>query len=169
MAKILMVIAKVNFQEIEYNTPKTYFEKKGHQVKTAGTVENPIGHVGNKVKADLLLKDVKESDFDSIVFVGGGGSLFYFNHKPALKLAKDFYNKGKLTCAICAAPVILANAEILKNKKATCYSSQKEHLTRKQAIYTGNPVEKDGNIITGNGPLAAQSFAEKIHEALTAR
>lgn len=168
MAKILIVIAPEIFQEIEYNTPKKYLESKGHEIKTASTVENPISHMGNRVKVDLFLKDAKESDFDSVIFVGGGGSVFYFNHKPALNLAKEFYEKGKLTCAICAAPVILANAEILKNKKATCYPSQKANLIEKQAIYTGNPVEKDGNIITGNGPLATQAFAEKIHEALTA-
>lgn len=166
MAKILMVIAPEGFQEIEYGTPKQYLEKKGHEVITTSTVSEPKGHMGNTVHTDLLLKDVKVEDYDAVAFVGGGGSLFYFNHPPALSLARSFFEANLLTCAICAAPSILANAGILKDKKATCFPSQQGNLIGKGVNYTGSSVEKDGIIITANGPKSAKKFAKAIHKAL---
>ena len=35
------------------------------------------------------------------------------------------------------------------------------------ATYTGAPVEKDGNIITADGPGSAQEFGEEIYKALS--
>lgn len=160
--KILMVIAPEKFQEIEYGTPKKIFLDAGFEVDTTSTVANAVGHLGNTQKTDLLLKDVRPEDYDAVVFVGGGGAYFYFDHEPALNLAHKFHDSGRLTCAICAAPSILANAGLLTNKKATSFPSQEENLRAKGADFTGQPVETDGLIVTGSGPTAAEDFAKTI-------
>ena len=41
-----------------------------------------------------------------------------------------------------------------------------ENIKNEGAIYTGNSVEVDGKIVTGNGPTAAKEFGEKIAELL---
>lgn len=166
MTKILSIIAPQGFQEIEYGDPKKVLEDHGHVVTTASTVKNPTGHLGHSIPADLLLDEVNVDEYDAVYFVGGGGSVYYFDHPQALKIAKEFYEKGKLTCAICAAPSILANAGLLNGKTATCFWDQAENLKAKGANYTGNPVEQDGKIITANGPAAAKEFGETISKAL---
>jgi protease I len=60
----------------------------------------------------------------------------------------------------------LANAGLLKGVKATCYPSQEANLKDKGAHFTGLAVERDGLIITADGPKAAKAFGEKIAEAL---
>jgi protease I len=160
--KILMVIAPERFQEIEYGIPKKIFLEYGYTVDTASTVETAIGHLGNTQKTDILLKDVNHEEYDAIVFVGGGGAHFYFDHEPALTLARRFHESGRLTCAICAGPGILAKAGLLAGKKATSFPSQEENLKAKGADFTGRPVEIDGLIITANGPAAAEDFAKTI-------
>ncbi len=165
--RILSLISPTGFQEIEYLTPKQVLESHGHTVITASTVKNPVGHLGHTFTADLLLDEVHPSDYDAVFFVGGPGSHFYFDYKPALELAKDFYNSGKLTCAICAGPSILANAGLLKGVTATSFPSHEQNLRTHGAKFTGNPVEQDGLIITANGPAAAEAFGEKIHQALS--
>jgi len=62
---------------------------------------------------------------------------------------------------------ILANTGILKGKKAKCFPSVREDIKAKGAIVTGEMVERDGNIITGNGPGAATKFGETIASALS--
>ncbi|GAJ17159.1 unnamed protein product, partial [marine sediment metagenome] len=64
--------------------------------------------------------------------------------------------------AICIAPVTLANAGILDKKKATVFRSEVKAIKRKGAIYTGKVVEVDGNIITAEGPQAAEEFGKTI-------
>jgi protease I len=98
--------------------------------------------------------------------VGGGGSQEYFESPVAHKLAQSFCGHGKLTSAICIAPAILANAGLLKAKKATSFPSSKETLRTKGAVFTGSGVENDGLIVTGSGPEAAKEFGEKLVEVL---
>jgi protease I len=164
--KVLMVIAPDGYQDIEYNTPKSILTNNGYEVITTSTIQTAKGSLGGETEVDLLLKEAFQEDYIAIVFVGGPGAHFYFEYQPALKLAQDFYNAGKLTTAICAGPSILANAGILKNKTATSFEGQGKNLENKGATYTGNLVEQDGTIITANGPQAAEAFGKKIVEAL---
>lgn len=162
MAKIIMILAPEGYQDKEYGDPRRIFEEEGHEVKTASTVKVAQGKLGGKTSVDLLLQDVQVNDFDVIVFVGGPGSFVYFEDPIALNLAKAFQKEGKWVTAICAAPGILANAGVLKGKRATVWSGEGDHLKQKGAIYTNTAVEQDGKIITANGPLAAEAFGKTI-------
>lgn len=166
MATVLSIIAPEGYQDIEYNDSKQALKAAGHEVITASTVKEAHGKYGGTQKADVLLDEVNPEDYDAILFVGGPGSHGYFDDPDAHSLAKAFYASGKLTTAICAAPSILANAGLLDGKKATCFESQADNLKKKGATYTGQPVEQDGLIITGNGPNSAKAFGEKISDAL---
>jgi len=94
--------------------------------------------------------------------VGGGGASEYFNDKTAQNIANDAVQAGKLLCAICIAPATLANAGVLKGKKATCFSSVESSLVKGGATVEKRDVVQDGKIITANGPGAAKEFAKTI-------
>ena len=164
---VLMVIAANNFRDEEYAEPRKVLEQAGAKVIVAcSTLNAARGKLGLEVKPDILISDAKEADYDGIVFVGGGGSQEYFESPVAHKLAQTFHSHGKLTSAICIAPAILANAGLLKAKKATSFPSSKETLQTKGALFTGSGVESDGLIVTGSGPEAAIKFGEKLVEVL---
>lgn len=97
-----------------------------------------------------------------VVFVGGGGSKLLFNDADAIRIAQEMYRKGKIVSAICLAPVILANAGVLKNKKATVSGQEAKTIEVKGAIYTQPGVTIDWNIVTGNAPKSSQMFGETI-------
>ena len=122
--------------------------------------------LGARVIPDLRIEDINLDNFDGVVFVGGVGAQFYWNYQPALRIAQKVFKKGKIVAAICIAPVILANAGILEDKKATVWSSEAERIEEKGAIYVKDLVVKDGNIITASGPQAAEKFGETIAQAL---
>jgi protease I len=165
--KVLMVIAYQNFRDEELFTPKSIFEKNGIKVDIASVKKGIArGMLGGTVNVNLTLNEVKESDYDGIVFVGGSGSADLFDNNEAKKLASEFYKNKKVVGAICLAPGILANAGILKGKKATCFPSASDILIKNGAIYTKNPVEIDGNIITGKGPEVAEKFGMEILKLL---
>ena len=88
------------------------------------------------------------------------------NDPDFIRFAKKFFEDKKLVSAICVAPAILANAGILKDKKVTGWSGVKEVLEANGAIYTGRPVQVDGNIITADGPSSAQEFGETIAQSV---
>lgn len=165
--KVLFVLAPKNFRDEEYFISRVALQANGAQVVTTSKgVEEATGTKGGKVKIDFELAEVKPKDYEAIVFVGGKGAAGYFKNKKVLDLAKDFAQKEKVIGAICIAPVILANAGILKGKKATSYSSEKSALLAKGAKFTGAKVQQDGKIITASGPEASNDFGKKVAEVL---
>jgi protease I len=168
--KILMIIASQNFRDEELLIPKKLFEKEGYSVVIAGTSLKPAkGMLGAVVTPQILIDQVKVDEYSAIVFVGGVGAKEYFNNSIAHKIAKEAVSKNKILAAICIAPRILAEAGVLKGKKATVWVSEEKILKEKGAYYTGKPVEVDGNIVTGSGPQAAEEFAKIIIKLLKAK
>ncbi len=165
MKKILMVIAPENFRDEELFHTKEEIEKAGHKITIVSTKkEESTGMLGGKAIPEKTIDEINENDFKAVIFVGGSGASIYFDNNRALEIAKKFHEKNKVVAAICIAPSILANAGILKNKKATCWESESENLNQKGAECTKSSVEIDGNIITANGPKAAREFGKKIAE-----
>jgi len=166
--KVVMIIASRNFRDEEFNEPYRLLKNSGAEVTIASSsLEQAVGMLGGTAKPEVLIGDVKAEDYDAVVFVGGSGSSEYFNNPTAHKIAQEAAAAGKVLCAICIAPSTLANAGVLNGKKATCFNSEAGNLKAKGADYTGSPVERDGNIITAQGPNAARDFAKAIAEALS--
>lgn len=173
MKQIVLIIAYRNFQDREYFATKEVLEEAGAaEVKTAssrkGTAE---GAGGLEVKVDLLVKEIKSADFEAVVFIGGGGALEYLDNEISYNLIKETIKQNKILAAICIAPVILAKAGALKNKKATVWrnSLDKEPigiLENNNAEFIDENVVVDGRIITANGPAAAKEFGESIIKAI---
>jgi len=165
--KVLMVIAPENFRDEELLHTKEELERAGAKVIIASTKTATKGLLGARVTPDIKLDQVRIDDYGAVVFVGGPGSSVYFNDKRALSIASEAFRKGKKTCAICIAPTILANAGVLKGKRATVWDGDYvRKIESKGASYTGKPVEVDGNIITANGPGAAREFGRTIAKEL---
>jgi protease I len=122
--------------------------------------------MGGSADAEKTLGELKADDFDAVAFIGGMGAQIYLDDKKAHAIAKEFLEKGKILSAICIAPGILANAGLLKGKKAACTPGQVGNLKQHGAIYTGSGVEIDGKIITADGPKSAYKFGEEIAKQL---
>ena len=167
--KALLIIAPDKFRDEEYFHTKEELEATGVKVTTASSASGEItGMLGGKAKPDKSLNDIKVDEYDAIVFVGGVGASAYFNNSQALEIAKKADKKGKVLAAICIAPTILANAGVLKGKKATLWGDPAliENMKGKGGEYTGEPVTQDGKIITGEGPNVARNFGRAIAQTL---
>ena len=167
MKNILMVVAPIGFQDLEYGHPREELEKAGFNIKIASLQPGIAqGVFGAQAKIDLLISEVNVNDFDAVIFVGGGGMIPLVANNGLQELAKKFAQANKLTTAICIAPMILANAGLLHDKKGTVHDSGKDDFIKKCANYTEEDVMIDNNFITASGPPAARTFGQKIVEWL---
>ena len=167
---ILMVIAPSDFRDEELFVPKDFFEKNGAEVVIASEKKGTAkGMLGGTVSVDLSVSEVVISDYDAVVFIGGSGveSHKLYENGAYLKLAADADSSGKVIGAICLGPMVPASAGILAGKDATVFESGISHITVKGAKYTGAEVTRDGRIVTGEGPHAAEEFARTVAGALT--
>lgn len=165
--RVLMVIAPKNFRDEELLEPLAVLKGAGAEVVvSSSSIEPARGMLGRTVKPDILLSDVDTSGYHGVVFVGGTGASRYFEDPWVHELAQKASREGKVLGAICIAPSILANAGLLKGKRATSFASEKENLKKRGAVYTGEAVEVDGKVVTGIGPAAARQFGEELVKAL---
>jgi len=170
MAKVVMIIAPERFRDEELFVTKEELEMAGHKIVIASSVKGICpGSRGGFATATMTLNEVKASVYDAVVFVGGGGSKIYFANEEVLRIAKEMYKRKSVVAAICLAPVVLANAGILKGKNATVAGTEAKTIESKGAKYTGPGVMVDGNIVTGNAPKSSKLFGQKINELLMAR
>jgi len=170
--KIAMVIAFRDFKDEEYFVPREVLAKAGAEIKTASNqTGRAIGADGGEVNIDLLVSDINPGDFSALVFVGGPGCLKALDNEQSYKVVRATISQDKVLAAICISPVILAQAGVLRGKRATVWSSLMDKgpikvLEGNEAEYLANPVVVDGKIITASGPAAAREFGEKIVEVL---
>lgn len=167
--RIVMIIAPQNFRDEELLYTREELELEGGDVTVASSATGTVtGMFGVTAKPDITLDQISVDDYDAIVFVGGSGSEAYFNNITAINIAQEAHSKNKLLTAICIAPSILANANLLQGKRATVWAGDKyiNILRTKGANYTGESVTQDGQIITANGPEAARQFGKTIVQNL---
>jgi protease I len=166
MSKVAIVIAPDNFQPVEYAQTVRALTEKSIDFDTASTVEAATAVNNTKQPVDINTVDIRASEYDAIVLIGGGGSHIYFHDLELHQILNDFANQHKIIAAICAAPAILAYAGLLRGKKATCFPSHLNDLKSQGAIYTGDKVSEDGLIITGDGPESAYRFGQLVASKL---
>lgn len=121
------------------------------------------GAHGVTIVADEVITEADFSDAEWLILPGGmPGSANLAACTPLINLLKAHNEANGKIAAICAAPMVLGENGILEGKNATCYPGFEDHL--KGANYTAAQVERDGNIVTGNGPAQAIMFAAAIIE-----
>jgi protease I len=168
---VLMIIARQAFRDEELDVPRSVLKDAGATITIAsrGTQES-VGMLRQvRVKPDVTLDKVDPKAYDAVVFIGGSGASEYFDYLPARQVAVKAFEAGKVVAAICIAPATLANAGVLKGKKATCFTSVKDALMRGGARLSTAPVERDGQVITADGPQSARAFGEAILDALAGK
>ena len=166
MRHALIIIAKEGFQDKEYAETRSGLESGGYEITVASTEAGECkGKFGGLEVSKVALNDVDATQFDVIAFIGGPGATALADNEDAKRIARDAVRFQKKLGAICIAPIILARAGVLKGKKATVWDSggaQAALLASKGASYTGDSVAVDGNIVTANGPEAAEEFGREL-------
>lgn len=155
------------FEEIEAVTVLDVLKRGNIPVQSISVSENKyvVGAHGIVLETD---NDIQEADYtscDMIILPGGmPGTLNLQKHTGLIEKIIEFDQNKKWLAAICAAPMILGNLELLKNRRATCFPGFEEELYG--AKLTNESVVQDGHIITSRGPGTAMLFALKIVEIL---
>lgn len=165
---VVMIIAPSVFRDEEYAEPKLVLESHGVRVTTASVEPGECtGRFGLLAQATISVAQATQSQWDAVIFVGGGGAEVFFDDPAAHELARNQAKRGGTLAAICIAPSTLAHAGLLTGVSVTAFPSREDDLKAHGAQWTGAPVTVDGFIITANGPEAATEFGEAIASALS--
>ena len=164
--KALMIFAD-GFEDVEAIATRDVLVRAGIEVYDAKVNEdNQIVISSHKMSLTGFksLKNVDVNEFEAIILPGGSrGVNNLLQSNEVDELVKEFNNKHKWVCAICAAPMVLAKNGLLHNKAYTCYPGCNEGL---DGLYTGEEVVVTDNIVTARSMLYSVPFGLKIIELL---
>ena len=163
MSKVLLLLAP-GFEEIEALGTCDVLRRLNVEVVMAALNGREVaGAHGIRVAADAELKDLDTGAFDAVVLPGGMPGAV--NLLAVKDLVRDFADRGKITAAICAAPIVLSAAGVLEGRAFTMYPGFGKYLNPGEEP-TGRLVESDGPVVTGKGPGATFFFAAAVARAL---
>ena len=121
---------------------------------------------GTIVKTDSLFRKNHLIHCDALILPGGLKGAETMNKNSVLRLAvSQQAHEGTLIAAICAAPMVLGTAGILKGRHVTIYPGMEEHIEGAIVHRDAYVVEHD-NIITAAGPAATSLFAFAVARRL---
>ena len=156
MKKAYIFLAE-GFEEMEAVTPLDLLRRVDVDAKLVSVTGN---------KAVTGAHEEIETDADALILPGGmPGTLNLQAHEPLAELLAAHCNERKLTCAICAAPMVLGSLGLLFGRNATIYPGMEGYLIG--AFPSTEEVVVDGNIVTSRAPGTAIPFALKLAELLT--
>lgn len=158
----ILVIMAPGFEEIELTAPIDILRRLDIPVVTAGLKSRSVeGAHGMVMSAEMLVVDVEPALYSGVILPGGPASWTLRDTPAVLSIVRRMHEEGKLVSAICAAPLALEAAGVIKGRKVTCYPSVKEELTSAAEV-CDCPAVTDGNIVTGRGPGAALEFGFEL-------
>jgi len=165
MAKVLVPLAD-GCEELEAVTIIDLLRRAGIEVVSAGLDPGVVkASRGVQLVPDVTLDIALQDDYDMVVLPGGmPGASHLKEDGRVLELLKKMATAGKYTAAICAAPMVLAEAGVLNGKQATSYPGFLDGLP--DVTVSAAPVVQDGKVLTSRGPGTAMDFALALVETL---
>ena len=170
MVSVLVPLAQ-GCEELEAVTIIDLLRRAGIQVVVAGLDDNPVrGSRGTMLIPDTTLDQALNQEFDMIALPGGQPGANNLNADTRIHaLLKKMATQNKYTAAICAAPLVLANAGLLHGKHATSFPGVLEKMELPDVTLQMSAVVQDGKVITSRGPGTAMDFALTLIEVLVSK
>jgi protein deglycase len=161
--KRVLCILENGFEEIETVTPTDLLRRAGAEVILAATSTGEItGKSGIKIIPDALLAEVIHQTFAALLLPGGPAVALLRKNPQVLTIIQNFHSQGKPIAAICAAPLLLHDAGLLKNKNFTAHSSTTPELPNN----SNERITLDNNLLTSRGAGTALDFGLALIELL---
>lgn len=170
-SKVLFILMPSKFRDEEFSTPYHLLKEMGCRVDVAGLQEGvAVGVNGFRFNPNVMLNNLADHDldrYDAVVVPGGPGSAHsLWENQGVLHILQYFHEKGKIVATICLACVILAQAGLLKGKKATVFlTDETKRIFSENGVLLseeGCVVLADEKIVTAQGPNQAIQFGQAI-------
>lgn len=170
MPRVLVPLAQ-GCEELEAVTVIDLLRRAKIEVVSAGLDNQPVtASRGVKLIPDTTLDEALKQEFDMIVLPGGMPGAANLNSDPRIKpLLREMAANGKYIAAICAAPMVLAEAGLLAGKRATSYPGFVDKMNLPDTAYCSDAVVRDGTVVTSRGPGTAMDFALALIEILAGK
>jgi protease I len=139
----------------DFEGDQTYSEKRGHNFSLNATFDN-----------------VKPEEYDALVIPGGRAPEYLRLNVRVLEIVRHFANAKKPIAALCHGAQLLAAAQVLKDRKISCYPACSPEVTMAGGEFVDVAMTEaivDGNLVTGPAWPAHPAWLAKFLPLLGTR
>lgn len=170
--KVAFLLTK-GVEQVELTGPRTALDEAGAQTfivspsdTTLQAMQGDWDHA-DTFDVDVKLADAKAKDFDMLVLPGGTINADSLRTEDdAVQLVTDFFAARKPVAAICHAPWLLAQADLIQGRTLTSVDTIRVDLVNAGATWKDEEVVIDGNLITSRTPDDIEAFNAAVVSAL---
>ena len=165
--KVAILVAN-GFEEVELTEPRRALEQAGARVEIVSPEDGSVRawaetDWGQEVKVDRSLSDARPDDYDALLLPGGVMNPDHLRtNERAVEFTRSFFEAGKPVAAICHAPWLLVEADLIRGRKVTSYKSIRTDLVNAGGVWVDGQAVTDDRIITARSPADLDAFCDAI-------
>lgn len=166
----IAILATDGFEESELHLPLEALKSENAHIDIVSLKSGKIkswsdGNWGKEYEVNKTVNDVTSKDYNALLLPGGVINPDKLRRdKKAVEFVKGFFEEHKPVAAICHGPWMLAEADVLKGRKITSFSSIRKDMENAGAKWEDSAVVVDQGLVTSRSPEDMDSFISKTVE-----
>jgi protease I len=166
------IVATDGFEQSELVEPKAALERAG---ATTAVIAPKSGSIkgwkhkqwGDDVRVDLTVDEASPEDFDALMLPGGVMNPDRLRLVPeAVKFVRAFFDAEKPVAAICHAPIMLIEANVLRGRHVTSWPSLATDIRNAGGEWSDEEVVVDRGLVTSRKPDDIPAFNRRMIEEI---
>jgi protease I len=169
--KKIAILAADGVEEVEYIEPRKAVEEAGASAELISLERGEIQAMNHDIEpastfpVDKAVSDASPDEYDGLILPGGTVNPDKLrSDQTAVKFVQDFFKSGKPVGAICHGPVLLVEADLVRDRKLTSYPSVRSDIECRGGNVVDEEVVVDQGLVTSRGPDDLPAFCAKIVE-----
>ncbi len=170
--KRVAILATDGVEQVELTEPRKALEDAGATAQLVSPKRGKIkawqhDHWGDELKVDVLLDEASAEDYDALMLPGGVMNPDKLRQdQKAVQFVRSFFLAGKPVAAICHAPWMLVEANLVRGRTMTSWPSLRTDLQNAGADWVDREVVVDEGLVTSRKPDDIPAFNAKMIEEI---
>jgi protease I len=170
--KRVAILATDGFEQSELLEPRRALDAAGAATVVIAPKAGSIagwrhGAWGETVAVDLTLDKAQADDYDALMLPGGVMNPDRLRtDKAAVAFVRAFFDSEKPVAAICHAPIMLIEADVLHDRRLTSWPSLQTDIRNAGGRWTDEEVVVDRGLVTSRKPEDIPAFNRQMIAAI---
>lgn len=166
--KRIAILATNGVEQVELTEPRKALEQAGAKTELVSPAKGKLQawqHMekGDQFPVDVELDAADPKNYDGLLLPGGVANPDQLRMLPhAVEFVRSFFDRDKPVAAICHAPWMLVEADVVRGRTLTSWPSLKTDLKNAGAKWVDREVVEDNNLVTSRKPGDIPAFNRKI-------
>ena len=168
--KKIAILATDGVEQVELVEPRKALEQEGAEIRLVSLRPGKIQGMNHIDRADTFpvddtVSNVQADSFDALMVPGGAVNPDSLRMDDgAVQFVRQFFESGKPIAAICHAPWVLVEADVVRDLTITSWPSLQTDVRNAGGTWVDEKVHVDNGLVSSRKPDDLPVFCKKMVE-----